>query len=62
MDERDVSGTGGGSSGSGKPTVVLAHPSQRGLVLVLAMDGTLLSCRLDDIACVLGGDPLCRDG
>jgi len=27
MDERDVSGTGGGSSGSGKPTVVLAHPS-----------------------------------
>ncbi|MET8862116.1 hypothetical protein ABZW11_04075 [Nonomuraea sp. NPDC004580] len=42
--------------------VVLAHSSQRDLVLVLGMDGTLLSCRLDDIACVVGGDPLCRDG
>ncbi|GAA1647149.1 hypothetical protein AB0C27_06250 [Nonomuraea sp. NPDC048882] len=42
--------------------VVLAHPHRRDLVLVLGMDGTLLSCQLDDIACVVGGSPLCRDG
>ncbi|MFC4118752.1 hypothetical protein [Nonomuraea zeae] len=42
--------------------VMLAHPSRRDLVLVLGMDGTLLSCELDDIACVVGGTPLCRDG
>ncbi|SDK69768.1 hypothetical protein SAMN05421874_11083 [Nonomuraea maritima] len=56
----------------GRPTVILdngvvgqimlAHPSRRDLVLVLGMDGTLLSCALEDIACVVGGDPLCRDG
>lgn len=56
----------------GRPTVILdngvvgqimlTHPYRRDLVLVLAMDGTLLSCALDDIACVVGGDPLCRDG
>ncbi|GAA4914973.1 hypothetical protein HD597_010693 [Nonomuraea thailandensis] len=42
--------------------VILAHPSRRDLVLVLGMDGTLLSCELDYIACVVGGEPLCRDG
>ncbi|MEV5888451.1 hypothetical protein [Nonomuraea fuscirosea] len=42
--------------------VVLAHSHRRDLVLVLGMDGTLLSCQLDDIACVVGGSPLCRDG
>ncbi|WP_043635705.1 hypothetical protein [Nonomuraea candida] len=57
---------------AGRPTVVLdngvvgrvmlTHPSRCDLVLVLGMDGTLLSCRLDDIACVVGGQPLCRDG
>jgi hypothetical protein len=57
---------------SGRPTVILdngvvgrimlAHPYRRDLVLVLGMDGTLLSCELDDIACVVGGEPLCRDG
>jgi hypothetical protein len=56
----------------GRPTVILdngvvgrimlAHSSRRDLVLVLGMDGTLLSCQLDDIACVVGGAPLCRDG
>ncbi|MGI5285635.1 hypothetical protein ACQEVF_20185 [Nonomuraea polychroma] len=42
--------------------VMLAHPSRRDLVLVLGMDGTLLSCQRGDIACVVGGRPLCRDG
>jgi hypothetical protein len=57
---------------AGRPTVVLdngvvgrvmlAHSYRRDLVLVLGMDGTLLSCQLGDIACVVGGKPLCRDG
>ncbi|GAA3697362.1 hypothetical protein GCM10022224_074070 [Nonomuraea antimicrobica] len=57
---------------AGRPTVVLdngvvgrvmlAHPYRRDLVLVLGMDGTLLSCQLEGIACVVGGKPLCRDG
>ncbi|MFI9595933.1 hypothetical protein [Nonomuraea sp. NPDC052265] len=42
--------------------IMLAHRSRRDLVLVLGMDGTLLSCDLDGIACVVGGRPLCRDG
>jgi hypothetical protein len=52
---------------SGRPTVILdngvvgrvmlAHSSRRDHVLVLGMDGTLLSCQLDDIACVVGGEP-----
>ncbi|MEU6711201.1 hypothetical protein ACFOY2_32295 [Nonomuraea purpurea] len=42
--------------------VMLAHPPRRDLLLVLGMDGTLLSCDVDDIACVVGGKPLCRDG
>ncbi|TDD46273.1 hypothetical protein E1286_21540 [Nonomuraea terrae] len=42
--------------------VMLAHSSRHDLVLVLGMDGTLLSCQLDDIVCVVGGAPLCRDG
>jgi hypothetical protein len=42
--------------------IMLAHQSRRDLVLVLGMDGTLLSCDLDGIACVVGGKPLCRDG
>jgi hypothetical protein len=59
-------------SATARPTVVLdngvigrimlAHRSRRDLVLVLGMDGTLLSCALDRIACVLGGMPLCRYG
>ncbi|MFI7423467.1 hypothetical protein [Nonomuraea sp. NPDC049684] len=59
-------------SAASRPTVVLdngvvgrimlAHRSRRDLVLVLGMDGTLLSCDLDGIACVVGGRPLCRDG
>ena len=57
---------------AGRPTVILdngvvgrvmlAHPPRRDLVLVLGMNGTLLSCHFDDIACVVGGKPLCRDG
>ncbi|MEU5867784.1 MULTISPECIES: hypothetical protein [unclassified Nonomuraea] len=42
--------------------IMLAHRSRRDLVLVMGMDGTLLSCDLDGIACVVGGRPLCRDG
>ncbi|MER6510993.1 hypothetical protein AB0C33_24905 [Nonomuraea sp. NPDC048881] len=59
-------------SAASRPTVVLdngvvgrimlAHRSRSDLVLVLGMDGTLLSCDLDGIACVVGGRPLCRDG
>ncbi|MEV5555664.1 hypothetical protein AB0L44_18580 [Nonomuraea wenchangensis] len=56
---------------TGRPTVVLdngvvgrvmlAHPSRRDLVLVLGMNGTLLSVQLDDIACVVGGEPLSHE-
>ncbi|QYC45627.1 hypothetical protein Nocox_40420 [Nonomuraea coxensis DSM 45129] len=56
---------------AGRPTVILdngvvgrvmlAHPSRRDLVLVLGMSGTLLSVQLDDIACVVGGEPLCHE-
>ncbi|MBF8188661.1 hypothetical protein ITP53_23610 [Nonomuraea sp. K274] len=42
--------------------VLLTDPSRCEFVLVLGMDGTLMSCQLDDIACVVGGTPLCRDG
>ncbi|GAA5064195.1 hypothetical protein HNP84_006881 [Thermocatellispora tengchongensis] len=38
--------------------VVLAARSRRAeIVTVLGMDGTLLSCGVDDIACVVGGAP-----
>ncbi|MER7506305.1 hypothetical protein [Nonomuraea pusilla] len=45
--------------------VVLAQRSERAgfvLVLVLGMDGTLVSCELGGIACVVGGTPFCHDG
>ncbi|MEW9549851.1 hypothetical protein [Nonomuraea sp. NPDC050783] len=41
--------------------VVLADPARRDLVLVLCMNGILLSVQLDGIACVVGGAPLCRE-